>query len=186
MTIVTCGALALRASKTRQGVNVTTTQGWRRGRRTQRKPKTTRRTSGSPLSPVRRPQVPRADAPRGAPAQHAAVTILRTDRINNCFSPICIVPIPAPLPDIATHIVEPPGIRGFLAGRLHFVIGVSCMPGVAVQCCRIITKKPSGRCPRTAGVFPFGLSRQAIAISIRVPGNMRTVDTITELQPHLL
>src|SRR5215475_5579792 len=82
--------------------------------------------------PVRRPQVPRVVEPRGAPAQHAAVTILRTDRINNCFSPIRIVPIPAPLPDIAAHIVEPPGIRSFLADRLHLVIGVSGKPGVAV------------------------------------------------------
>src|SRR5215468_460330 len=46
--------------------------------------------------PDRRPQVPRVEVPRGAPAQHAVVTILRTDRINGCFSPIRIVPIPAP------------------------------------------------------------------------------------------
>ena len=169
MTIVTCGALALRASKTRQGANGTKIQGWRRGRRTQRKPMWSSRSSGSTLSRRADRRSLGATYPRGAPAQHAAVTILRTDRINDCFSPIRIVPIPAPLLDITTHIVEPPGIRGFLADRLHLVIGVSCKPGVAVQCCRIIAKKPSGRCPRTAGVFPFGLSRQAIAISVRVP-----------------
>jgi hypothetical protein len=50
MTIVKCGALALCASKTRQGVNGTNTQGWRRGRRTQRKPTSTPRSAGASLN----------------------------------------------------------------------------------------------------------------------------------------
>src|SRR5262245_35298240 len=109
---------------------------------------------GRDPDPERRPQVTRADAPRGAPPQHAGITILRTGWINDSFSRIRIIPIPAPLIDITTHIVEPPGIRGFLTNRLHFVIGVICKPGIVVQGCRIIAKKPSGRRPRAAGVFP--------------------------------
>lgn len=68
-----------------------------------------------------------------------------------------LLPVPRDVNDIPTHIVEPPGIRGFLVNRLNFVIGVSCKPDVTVQCCRIIAQKSSGCRPRTAGVFLFSL-----------------------------
>ena len=84
MTIVRCGELALRASKTKQGINGTKTQGWRRGRRTQRKP-TCQPALGLVPCPGSQTAGTSGQRPTGAPAQHAAGTILRTGRVNVCF-----------------------------------------------------------------------------------------------------
>ena len=134
--------------------------------------------------PERRPQEPRDAEPRGAPAPHAAVTV--SGPIGSITASAQYVSYQSQHHSQTFPLISwSPGIRGFLANRLHLVMSISCKPGVAIQCCRIIAKKPSD----------VVLARQAYSHSAQSAGdshqrsyptcNTRTVDTITGLQPHL-
>jgi hypothetical protein len=66
---------------------------------------------------ARGPQDPGSD-PVGAPAQDVGSTSRRSTRGMDSLRHIRTIPVPAPFPDIAYHVVEPPGVGLFLANRL--------------------------------------------------------------------
>ena len=75
-----------------------------------------------------------------------------------------VVDVPAPVPDVAEHVVEAPRV-GLLAA--HFVDplgGVAAIPGDLVE-------RPVPRAGRTgaARVLPLGLGRQPVPVGSRVP-----------------
>src|SRR5262249_29656876 len=68
----------------------------------------------------------------------------------------------APLPDVAVHVVEVPGVRLLLADGRIFALRVGLVPGVGAELLRLVaeavfTVARAG----PAGVFPLRLGRQA-------------------------
>src|SRR5690242_6506662 len=72
-----------------------------------------------------------------------------------------VIPIFTPLPNVAMHVKEAPGIRLLLSGVVGSVLRVLCKPRHLTQVAGII----SGHSGAT-GILPFSLSRQAICKSI--------------------
>src|SRR5262245_2853097 len=96
----------------------------------------------------RRPATPGAVAPAAAP-EHT-VRALRVEEI------------PAPLPDVALHVEQPPVIRPQRPHRVGAVQGILGIPGVPAQHVVRVGHRPARDAPGAAGVLPLGLRRQPI------------------------
>jgi hypothetical protein len=70
------------------------------------------------------------------------------------------VPIPAPLTDVAVHVVQAPRVRFLLANRVGAVIFAE--PAVVNELRFIVAKRESRRRPGATGVFPLRFCRQCI------------------------
>src|SRR6266540_1380799 len=72
------------------------------------------------------------------------------------------IPVLHPLPDIAMHVIESPGIGFFLPYRMCLVSRVFPVPGILSQLACVVAKAVDRRCPSPCGIFPLCLRRQAI------------------------
>src|SRR4051794_25778368 len=109
-------------------------------------------------------------APYRGPA--APVLVEPATAAEHSVGAVClgVVDVPAPLPDVAQHVEQPPGVGLLAAHRVQSSLRVAAVP-------RDIVELPMPRCagPGAAGVFPLGLSRKPIAIGGRVPFNALAV-----------
>src|SRR5262249_9590535 len=111
---------------------------------------------------VRRPAVAGGEAPATAPL-HAVRARGRACRIHCSATSIFLIPVLHPLPDIAMHVIESPGVGLQLP---HWVrLQLSCfalIPRIASELAGIIPKAPAGRSSSARRVLPLRLSGQAI------------------------
>src|SRR3712207_4803395 len=70
-----------------------------------------------------------------------------------------VVDVPAPLPDVAQHVEQPPGVGLLAAHRVQSSRRVAAVPRDIVE-----LPVPRGAGPGAAGVLPLGLSGKSIAI----------------------
>src|SRR3712207_1798143 len=77
-----------------------------------------------------------------------------------------VVDVPAPLPDVAQHVEQPPGVGLLTAHRVQSSLRVAAVPGDIVE-----LPIPRGAGPGAAGVLPLGLRGKPVAIGGRVPFN---------------
>src|SRR5688500_1912070 len=75
-----------------------------------------------------------------------------------------VVDVPAPLPDVAQHVEQPPGVGLLAAHRVRSSLRVAAVPRDIVE-----LPVPRGAGPGAAGVLPLGLSGKPVAIGGRVP-----------------
>ena len=129
---------------------------------------------GAVAAAIRRTAVPRDVAPATA-AQHPARTLFRPGRIYDSSLLLTriiifiIIPILAPLPNIAVHIAKSPGIRRITAHRCCFVriftLGIFVIRIVAIVIGLVCGQVFAGieRCGSAgpAGIFPLRFGRQA-------------------------
>ena len=148
------------------------------------------RSPGRSAYAVRAPHEPRVAAPAAAPQHPIGAPLRRPYRVDHRIVSIPSRPVQAPLPDVAQHVVQAPGIRQFLrdgmrsgplvivlfvrpAGRIVAVLqleidaAVAAVPGDRVQAGSVVLAQDLqwpgvGRRfrTRTAGVFPLGFGRQ--------------------------
>ena len=111
---------------------------------------------------IRRAAVGGGVAPRAA-AKHARRAGRRPRRVDRgrLLVVVPVVPIGAPLPDVAVHVVQSPGVRLLLAHRMRLAAGVALEPTVLRQLGFAIAKTIPRCRARAAGVFPLCLGRQA-------------------------
>lgn len=77
-----------------------------------------------------------------------------------------VVDVPAPLPHVAEHVVQTPGVGPLPANLVDPATGIAAVP-------RDLVQHPVSRTPGTgaAGVLPLGLRRQAVPVRRRVPAD---------------
>lgn len=105
-----------------------------------------------------------AAAPRGGPATPVLIEPPTATEHPVCAIDLGVVDVPAPVPDIAEHVVEPPWVGAFAAHFVDALVRVTAVPADLVE---IPVVRP-GR-PGPAGVFPLGFGRQSIPVGRRVP-----------------
>ena len=117
----------------------------------------------------RRTQILGRVAPTAA-TQHASRARCRTSGVSHGTTWILAMPILAPLPDIAMHVIKPPriwlsAIRCVLDARVSRFLGLRMKPSVLSQHCSIITKAVVRRRPSTATKLPLRFGWQTIHIA---------------------
>src|SRR3954469_4871475 len=75
-----------------------------------------------------------------------------------------VVEVPAPLPDVAEHVVQAPCVGLLVSHVVEPLVRIAAVPGDVVE--RPIPR--SGR-TGTARVFPFGLRRQPVSVGGCIP-----------------
>src|SRR5271157_1905567 len=88
-----------------------------------------------------------------------------------------IIPIGAPFPNIAQHIIQSPGIRALLAYRVSLAVTVVAKPDMLALLANVIAPREQAGHPRPAGVFPLRLRGQAVAVTTHV-GDVSAVDAV--------
>src|SRR5512132_2359223 len=78
---------------------------------------------------------------------------------------VFLVPVPAPFPHVAVHVVKAEGIRSFLPDRVGVVARVPFAPGILAQLLEIVAERLLGRAAGTASVFPLRFGRQPVAVT---------------------
>src|SRR5207302_789 len=78
------------------------------------------------------------------------------------------VPVVAPLPDVAVHVEEVPAVGRFLTYRLGLALRMRLEPGVVRQLGFAIAETILAGSAGAAGIFPFGLGGQPIAVGLEV------------------
>src|SRR6266540_4206494 len=73
-----------------------------------------------------------------------------------------LIPVLHPLPDIAMHVIESPGIRLYLPSWVCPIVSIVPIPGIQTELARILAKAPSCRGPDASCVLPLCLRRQAV------------------------
>src|SRR5262249_31368811 len=76
-----------------------------------------------------------------------------------------VVAVPAPFGDVAVHVVKAPRVGLFLADGVGAVVGVLRKPGVVPQVVGVLAEVPARLRAGPAGVLPFRLGRQAVALA---------------------
>ncbi|MEN3357302.1 MAG: hypothetical protein V7637_1284 [Mycobacteriales bacterium] len=79
---------------------------------------------------------------------------------------LLVAKVPAPLPDVAQHVVQPPLVGRLAAGIVYPAAGVVRVPGDVVD---LPVPVPAGA--GLAGVLPLGVGRQAVAVRGPVAGH---------------
>ena len=122
----------------------------------------------------------RAEAPT-PPALHAECAFLAVERVVSWGPTVEVgrVGVLAPLPDVAVHVEQTPGVRSLGADIACLRAGISLVPTVAVECIFVITKGVASRRSGPAGVLPFRLCGQAILIP-HGPGIIARVEPFAE------
>lgn len=105
-------------------------------------------------------EVPRTAAP------HPVRASISTERIDDRTSRIATVPIPYLLVDVARHIVEAPVVRDVLTDGVRLATRINVIPGDPTYAALIRTAVPGRSCTRLSGVFPLGLSWQAVPLAV--------------------
>ena|ERR687896_2666355 len=95
---------------------------------------------GNVPAPVRRAQATGGFNVEGAAPQHTILAFIRTGRVGLRSARIITIPVRHPLPDIAVHVIQIPGIRIAGAHRMSLVIGILGIPGIAFQLRLIVTE----------------------------------------------
>src|SRR5262249_28584202 len=101
--------------------------------------------------------------PAAAPA-HAIGTRRGPFGISHGPGRILALPVLHPLPDIAQHVVQSPGIGLLLAYGMRAMFRVGTIPGILTQLLRVIAKAVDAWRTRTCGVLPLGFCWQAIQL----------------------
>src|SRR5262249_5777992 len=96
------------------------------------------------------------------------------------FVILLVVSVLAPLGHVAVHVEQAPGIGPLLADGMRFLAGVIGEPGKIAELARLVPERIVGTGPGAAGVFPFRLCRQAVAVSREIA--LGVVLVITRLQ----
>ena len=142
------------------------------------RPATRRSGTGIRHNPVtvRRAAVLRNAVP-GAATQHTVLTFFWTLRVGHVFFRVISVPVLAPLPDVAVHVMKPPGVGGKAADR-RGLLPMTPFLAVAIDEIAVVIRlvrgngfaKMEGRCrPGTTGKFPFRFGGQAIRFLVFFP-----------------
>ena len=112
--------------------------------------------------------------------KHHPVTAFRWSRgIGLLVFVIRTIPLPAPLPDIAVHVKESPRIRRLAACRLSGILTVGVVPGIAIQRAVVVSAEKAALCPSAAGIFPFRLGGETVALGTWLPLHVVPVDPVT-------
>src|SRR5207249_1993335 len=87
--------------------------------------------------------------PRAA-SEDAAVTRIGADWIfiELLFVVRLVIPVPAPLPDVAVHVVQAPGVRLSFSHRMGLRVRVAVVVSIPPQLPRIVPEAVSGRAGR--------------------------------------
>src|SRR5262249_11037337 len=119
---------------------------------------------------VRRLAEPRGAAPPAAPVDPEC-TPSGAGRVRVVRSGIVIVVVPilAPFPDVALHVVKTEGVRSLLAARVGPTLGIPLEPGELAQARLVVAEAETLRAPRAAGILPLRLGRQAVALAPQLP-----------------
>src|SRR4051794_18697905 len=75
-----------------------------------------------------------------------------------------VVDVPAPVPDVAQHVVQAPRVGSLAAHLVDAVAGVSAVPGDLVQ-----RPVPGTGRTRATRVFPFAFGRQPVPVGAAIP-----------------
>src|SRR5947207_7153829 len=113
--------------------------------------------------PTRRPAFSPLAAPTAA-AEHAVRARCRSLRIDGAPAGIRPVPVLAPLPETAVHIIQAPRVGQLLPHRMRRAAAVVQIPRVLGQArvAWIIAMAEARRGPSPAGILPLRLCRQSI------------------------
>ena len=118
---------------------------------------------------ARRPADPGRAVPGTAP-QNPERALSRTFGIYNLiFVSIGSVPIFAPFPYIAVHVIKPPGIGRFLCNGVGFTLRILSKPSVGGQSGVLIAKMVSASGAGATGILPFGFRGQPEANPRNIP-----------------
>ena len=79
-----------------------------------------------------------------------------------------VVDILAPLGHVAVHVEEAPRIGLLLADGMRLLGGVVGEPGEVAELPRFVAERVVGIGPGPAGVFPFRLGRQPVAVRLEI------------------
>src|SRR5262249_29433509 len=117
----------------------------------------------------------RIAGPRTAP-QYTIFASLWSLWIGNLLGGIAGVPVLAPLPDVAMHVMQPPSIGGETAHRHGLLSICSPLSGTIDEVAVVVGLLGGNRfakvkrclCPGTTGIFPFRLRWQAIRFIVLV------------------
>ena len=112
-------------------------------------------------------------------AHHPGTAFQRSCRISLWVCVVMAIPIPAPLKDIAVHVKEPPGIRCLAAYRLSGTLTVGLVPGIAIQRALVVPAEKAALCPGAAGIFPFRLGGETVALGMLIPLYIVPIDPVT-------
>src|SRR5262249_37496515 len=94
----------------------------------------------------------------GATTEDASVALLRAKGVDArkiALGVVFSIPVLAPLPDVAVHVVQAPGVGPLQADRVGPAPGIGLGPGAGVQFGRVVAEAVSGPGAGTASVFPF-------------------------------
>ena len=98
-------------------------------------------------------------------------------RIDRALVAVCAVPVPAPFPDVAVHVVQPPGI-GSETSCGHGTIAVLSAGKSVIRIGSVViglrdgSVLPRGKrrcCSGPTGVLPFCFRREPVAVRAAVP-----------------
>src|SRR5690606_12962810 len=100
-------------------------------------------------------------AAKASSANDARLAVAWTARVvfqHVAVERVVVVPVAAPLPQVAVRVVQSPGVGTKLAHRMRSQLAAaSAIPGILAQTPAIIAKRPQPGAPCAAGVFPFRL-----------------------------
>ena len=109
-------------------------------------------------------------------AHHAVCTISRSRWVSHESRWVRgSIPIAAPLPHISVHVIQTPWVGLLLAHD----VSRTAVPRII--CESLLPETPYRRRTSTAGIFPFGLSRQTIAATAK-DRNRFTIDFVIKFQ----
>lgn len=116
--------------------------------------------AGSAAGSERRPAHTEVAEPR-SPPRDMVFSRFRAARVFFRLAVMRLgVPVGAPLPDVAVHVVEPPGVGFLLPDRVCGVAAVVRVPSIVAQLPPVVAETVSGCGSGPAGVFPLCLGRQ--------------------------
>lgn len=126
-----------------------------------------------------------ADTPgRTSAAADTICSAVRSAWIRLCIYGITVIPVPAPFPDIATHIINSRFIRLFCPSLIDLAITFRSIPCNIVQVITAAEFISLWYITPTCCAFPFRFSGQAVTVVIKITGNVCPVDHIKQRQSH--
>ena len=117
--------------------------------------------AGRQVVAIRRPAVAGVVVPAPA-SDHPGRARRGACRIDCSVCSIRPIPVLHPLPDIAMHVIEPPGVGLQLPHRVCLPSRIPVMPRIASELARLIPKAPAGRRPGTRRILPLRFRGQAV------------------------
>ena len=86
---------------------------------------------------------------------------------NTTATRITFIPIVTPFPHIPAHVVQTQPVGAFGAYRVRLAVGITAIPGIALQAAFAVGASPFGAIGRAAsgGILPLCLSGQSVVLS---------------------